>query len=250
MKFYGDYHTHSRFSDSRSTIRENVKQAIDIGLKEIGVSDHGYNNVTLSLTRESILQQKLEVVKLRKEFPEIKILHSIEADLIGLDGSIDMSLEECLDFDYMIAGFHRWAVAKDMESFFKMFLPVHMRYIWLRKKSMITRYTDATIKMLEKYPISIMPHIGDTIPVDCVAIAEVCSELGIYLELNRKHYSAIEKNIDKLLTTKVLFIASSDAHNAKVVGEFKKLSTLITKYNIPENRVINLSNKTPNFRKA
>ena len=50
MKFYGDYHTHSVYSDGRAKISDAALYAGKIGLKELAVTDHGFANVTLSLT--------------------------------------------------------------------------------------------------------------------------------------------------------------------------------------------------------
>ena len=50
MKFYGDYHTHSVYSDGRAKISDAALYAAKIGLKELAITDHGFANVTLSLT--------------------------------------------------------------------------------------------------------------------------------------------------------------------------------------------------------
>ena len=39
--FIADYHTHSDFSsDSSTPLEENIKKAVDLGLREIAVTDH------------------------------------------------------------------------------------------------------------------------------------------------------------------------------------------------------------------
>lgn len=41
MNLYGDYHTHTIYSHGSGTIEDNVKAAINKGLKEIAICDHG-----------------------------------------------------------------------------------------------------------------------------------------------------------------------------------------------------------------
>lgn len=249
-RYYGDYHTHSIYSDARSTIRDNIKAARVIGLKEIGISDHGYNNITLSLTRKKSIKQKREIEQLRKEYTDINILYSIEADIIGLDGILDIELNEIEQFDYLIAGFHRWARPQSFYDFRKLYWPAYMTSFRKARKKEIIRNTDAIIKMLEKYPVAILAHMNNAAIVDCKAVAEVCTELGVFVELNIKH---INKNFpygifDKILQTNCEFIASSDAHIASRIGKFDIIDKFIKPYGLDENRIVNLRQETPNFR--
>ena len=42
-----DYHTHTVFSHGKGTIEDNVKAAIDAGLKAVAISDHGPGHLSL-----------------------------------------------------------------------------------------------------------------------------------------------------------------------------------------------------------
>ena len=44
MKCIAEYHTHTKYSDGKSTMEENVLFARKIGLRKIGISDHGYRH--------------------------------------------------------------------------------------------------------------------------------------------------------------------------------------------------------------
>ena len=68
MKFYGDYHTHSVYSDGRAKISDAALYAGKIGLKELAVTDHGFANVTLSLT-----EKKFEKERLRRSVGNTKV---------------------------------------------------------------------------------------------------------------------------------------------------------------------------------
>ena len=44
MKISGDYHTHTVYSHGFGSVEENVKQAENLGLKEIAITEHCYNS--------------------------------------------------------------------------------------------------------------------------------------------------------------------------------------------------------------
>ena len=52
MNFLGDYHTHTIYSrkkfipyyHAKGTIEENILEAKKVGLKEIAITDHGFNH--------------------------------------------------------------------------------------------------------------------------------------------------------------------------------------------------------------
>lgn len=248
-RYYGDYHTHTRYSEGRGSIRDNIEAARLAGLHDIGISDHGYNNYSLALTRKKSIRQQKEIQDLRQKYDDIKILYSIEADIISLDGSLDMELHEMEPFDYIIAGFHRWTRPKTLKDLRQFYMPVYRSFFREVRAKDIVRNTDATIKMLERYPISILAHINNATHVDCKAVAEVCAELGTYVELNVKHIikNLGNGNMEKVLETKAMFIASSDAHAPHRIGKLESVDQFIKPYGI-DDRIVNLKDSTPNFR--
>lgn len=250
MKIYGDYHTHTVYSDGLGTVRQNVLAARAAGLKDIGISDHGFNNYSFSLTRKKVARQKAEIDKLRQEFEDINIFYSIEADIISLDGTVDMTLEEMEGFDYIIAGFHRWTRPKSAKDYFRLYIPIYKTFMRAAKPKEIVRHTDAVIKMLTKYPIAIYPHMNSGMYVDPVAVAEACADLEVLVELNVKHLvrNLGKENFEKLLTTRAKFIISSDAHRPERIGRTDRVLEFIKPYNLDGQRVVNLGDKTPDFR--
>ena len=65
-----DYHTHSKYSDGKNTYQEMVLKAQNLGLKEIGLSDH----FCLEYPKWAIKKQDYN--KLIKEINELKTKHN------------------------------------------------------------------------------------------------------------------------------------------------------------------------------
>lgn len=249
--YYGDYHTHTSYSDGLGTVDSNVKRAVELGLKTIAITDHGFGNPErYSLRQDTFAKQKQEVEQARIKYPQIEILHGIEADIIGIDGTIDMSIDECKQMDILVAGFHRFAKPKSKKDFWQLYanlntyLPGYYRTPSPKK---LARNTDAVIAMLAKYPIDILAHINSCIVVDTVEVAKACAEYNVLLELNVKHFKLIERHFDKLLDTKVKFIVNSDAHKSDRVGQFETIDNFLTNKGVDKSRIANMEDK-PTFR--
>ena len=55
MELTGDYHTHTIFSHGKGTILENALSAKEVGLKEIGISDHGFAHTAFGIKRRNVI---------------------------------------------------------------------------------------------------------------------------------------------------------------------------------------------------
>ena len=53
-KLLYDLHTHTTFSHGKGSIEDNVKVAIEKGLKAIAITDHGPGHLTYGIKREAI----------------------------------------------------------------------------------------------------------------------------------------------------------------------------------------------------
>lgn len=248
MRFFGDYHTHTRYSDGSGSIRDMVESAIQKGFKQIAITDHGFLKNGLSLTHNKFKRQRKAIEKIRTEYPEIEILHGMEANIIDFSGTVELKQSEIEMLDVFVLGYHRFVFSTSINDFFN--YVIYNGFISRFKKptaKQIAKNTTAYIKALEKYPVDIIAHINQYAIVDAKMVAKVASEQGTYVELNMKHFDLIESTIEDFLQTDCTFIVNSDAHSKKAVGEFDKVFELIEKYNIPEERFANL-NKVPIFK--
>lgn len=52
MILTADYHTHTPYSHGKGTVEENAARAKELGLKQIGITDHGFSHLAFGLKRE------------------------------------------------------------------------------------------------------------------------------------------------------------------------------------------------------
>ena len=108
MICFADYHTHTYYSHGKGSVRDNVEAAARKGLEEIAISDHGPNHLSLfgikDLTVLSRIREDLKAAC--AEFPQVKGLVSIEANIISTDGDLDLPPERAHLVDLVQAGLH------------------------------------------------------------------------------------------------------------------------------------------------
>ncbi len=238
-KLNADYHTHTTFSDGKSSIQENVEQAIKIGLKTIGIADHGFNHRLAGIKSEDIPVMRQEVERLQKLYPQIKILLGVEANLLNLNGDLDVNEEDLKNFDYILCGIHYFTYGKKVKGSFKF----NFKNLFKPSKKYIEKITDSYIKAMEKYPIKVIVHPNYVVPVNIKRLAKAAYEKGIFIEFNGKRTEFNEQQTQELIDSKVQFIIGSDAHSAERIGEFSIPLNYIKKNNIPLERIVNLEEK-------
>ena len=93
MKLLYDYHTHSVFSHGTGTIEENVIIAKQKGLKEIAITDHGFEHFAFAVKRKNLKKMREECNRLSEKYG-IKVLLGIEANLLDKTGKIDIKEDD------------------------------------------------------------------------------------------------------------------------------------------------------------
>ncbi len=163
----GDFHIHSKWSDGGHSIEELVMASLEKGYEFIAITDHSKSlGIAKGLDEKKVMLQREEIDKLRKKYPNIRILHGIEVD-IKSDGSLDLEDEVLSKLDLVIAAIH---------SGFK------------QDKETITR---RIITAMKNPNVHIIAHpsgrlIGEREPynVDMEEVLEFARKTGTALEIN------------------------------------------------------------------
>lgn len=247
MILKGDYHTHTVYSDGNGTIEQNVKSAMLKGLKQIALTEHGYNHLAHGIKRFEVDDYKKELKRVAKNYKSVDVLYGIEANIISLDGDIDLTEEERKEFDVLIVGFHKSFKPKSIKDFFTFWLPNRIWFLQKSKKQ-IQKNTQAYIKAMKKYDIDVLAHLNyGGCWVDCLQIAKVAVETNTYIELNGKRILFTDQEVQQMANMGVKFIINSDAHYPKNVGKNNVAFNIIERLNIPHEQIVNLE-KLPDFK--
>lgn len=97
-----DLHLHSNYSDGANSLREMIEEAINLGIQELGFTDHVWK------TSDWTDQYIEELETLQKEYiSKIKIYAGLEAKLINLDGELDIQTNLYDKNIRIVAAIHR-----------------------------------------------------------------------------------------------------------------------------------------------
>ena len=241
MKAMTDYHTHTVYSHGKGSIEDNVRIALKRGLTTIGITDHGQRHFFIGMGGASAFRRmQKEIVSLRRKYPAIEILLGVEANIVDLDGTIDVSASVLRELDILLVGYHKLVKPKSMGAFKQ----VIQNFVagWTGRSSARLREmnTAAITNAVKRYPIDIITHPGLQVDIDTAELAHVCHQHNTLLEINSSYGEELDPFIKAALPSGVNFVISSDAHEPKRVGDFAAGYSLVRRLNIPRERIVNL----------
>ncbi|HEY0299375.1 MAG TPA: helix-hairpin-helix domain-containing protein, partial [Arachidicoccus sp.] len=102
----GIIHSHSKWSDGGSPLRELAEYVKRQGFEYLVISDHSQTAVYANgLSPKRIIEQHKEIEELNQMLAPFKIFKSIESDILG-DGNLDYEHDVLRTFDLVIASVH------------------------------------------------------------------------------------------------------------------------------------------------
>ena len=224
MKYLSDLHTHSIVSGhAYSTLLENINYCAEKGIKILGTSEHA---PTMPGAPHYWYFGNMKVVP--RVINGVTILRGCEANILDIDGSLDMTDESSRNLDYMIASFHE---------------PVF-------KPKSKEENTAAILNVMDKYDkVEILGHLGNpNYELDYEAIVKKAKEKNIMIEINNSSLLGSSRvgsdvNCKKVallcreIGTKV--ILTSDAHINTCIGVSNKGIELLEEIQMPKELVMN-----------
>ena len=224
MKYLSDLHTHSIVSGhAYSTLLENINYCAEKGIKILGTSEHA---PTMPGAPHYWYFGNMKVVP--RVINGVTILRGCEANILDIDGSLDMTDESSRNLDYMIASFHE---------------PVF-------KPKSKEENTAAILNVMDKYDkVEILGHLGNpNYELDYEAIVKKAKEKNIMIEINNSSLLGSSRvgsdvNCKKVallcreIGTKV--ILTSDSHIDTCIGVFNKGIELLEEIQMPKELVMN-----------
>ena len=102
MNFKIDLHTHTLNSGHAfSTLSENIEQASKVGLKVLGISDHG---PAMPGGTHRFYFQNFGIIP--RQIKDLRLLCGVEANIVDAHGNLDLPDGELSLMDFVIASLH------------------------------------------------------------------------------------------------------------------------------------------------
>jgi putative hydrolase len=213
IEITSDLHTHTVHSHGKGSVEDNVRAAMAKGLEAIAISDHGFSHMCYRIRDIDSYLGDINSAK-EKYAGRIKVMITVELNLVSLDGRLDMP--ECYRdrFDLTMFGYHKLSGYKGCRDFLYFMLPGSKR------AKAIPTNTDAYIKAIERNRPSMISHLGYGLPVDKPAVCRAAARCGTAIEINAKHPDFTVDELVACAATGVLFVIGSDAHSTDRIGDF------------------------------
>lgn len=251
MILTADYHTHTTYSHGKGGVLDNARAADKLGLKELAITDHGFNHPAFGLKRRKMPHLKKDVAA-ANDVCGVKVLLGVEANIISEEGKTDLKPEYYGDFDVFLAGFHKF-VLSGAGALFKLFLPNYMRSgLNLRPTDALVRRTTKTyINVIKNNPLDVVTHLNFCVFADAVEVAKAAADYGTYIELNAKKTHLSDEELCEICAkTSARFVVGSDAHSPDRVGETARVEEMLARTGFDLSRIDNIDGRLPQFRFA
>jgi len=107
---YGtDYHMHTRYSDGKREPEAYIEAALNLGLKEIGFSDHlnpSGGDLQWCMNHDRLPAYAEHILRLKKEHTDIAVRLGLEADYLPGTEKVTEEIINSFPFDYIIGSVH------------------------------------------------------------------------------------------------------------------------------------------------
>lgn len=208
MKAFAEYHSHTIYSDGKKTMAEMVAEAHRIGYEIFGISDHGYKHHFFGVKYHDYPKMRDELNRLQEQYPDIKLLLGVEANILDDKGTIDVD-DYILNYvDYVMAGYHFGSkptgvrgLANHINNYSKVFSHKEIEY-----------NTNALIYAMKNNDLFILTHPGDKGEIDTIEVAKVAEQTDTVLEINARHAHLSLKQLMEVKDLDIKFSVGSDAH--------------------------------------
>ncbi len=224
MNIYMDLHTHTVASGhGYSTLQENIAAAQKVGLKYLGMSEHG---PAMPGGPHEFFFSNFRCIP--REHGELRLFCGAEANILDFDGKLDLSEKLLKKMEYVIASLH----------------PVCMT------PGSVKENTRASILAMQNPYVNILGHPDDSrFPVEYEELVRAAKAEGVALEVNNSSLhpqsarTGGRENIISLLETCMKYqapiVLGTDSHISYTIGKFEESLELIREVGFPEELILN-----------
>lgn len=223
MKLLAETHTHTNAcSHAYNSISEMVKRAKELGLELIAITDHAP-----AIPDAPHEWHFLNLKALPRKIDGIYVLQGAEANIIDLNGNIDLSETTLSRLDLVIASIHDAAL----------------------KEEIAKDYTDAYINVLKNPYVDIIGHCGTpAFPFNVDKVLKEAKKQDKIIEINNHSFATRRGSLENCLNIAkrcaelgVKIVISTDAHSIYEVARTEVAEELVKRAGVSEELIMNLT---------
>ncbi|NPV69621.1 MAG: PHP domain-containing protein [Firmicutes bacterium] len=243
FRVFADYHTHTRYSHGTGSVRDNVRAAVSMGLSEVGITDHGPAMLWIGTKRSRWGALLQDIEECQREFPQIKVLAGIEANVVSLDGRLDTPPEIDARLDIRLAGIHLQVLPPTLDDTLRLMVNNLTLARWTRAGSRRARVdnTKALVEAVYRNRIDLITHPGLKVNIDTAELARACVRKGTALEINASHTRSGPDYVRVAARQGAKFVLSSDAHDPRDVGRVERAAAIAEKAGLVPEQIANVA---------
>ena len=225
INLVADLHIHTISSGhGYSTIEEYVRAAKRLGLKAIGITDHGP-----AMPGGPYRYHFSNMRMIPKEIDGIRIFKGVEANIIDDKGTLDLPNEILKTLDVTMIAFHPrvgYETGSEEEN------------------------TKVLIKAMENPYAKIIAHPGNPqYPINVKKTVKAAKERKIIIEINNSSFTGSRKGswdrcqefAKEVKRANWMVVIGSDAHISTMLGTFDKAIDLVTSVGLTPDNIVNTS---------
>lgn len=221
----GVFHVHTDKSDGVETLEALVKEAMRLGHKYIGISDHSRSAAYAGgLSADDLMKQGEEIEKINEKLKgKFHVFHGVESDILS-DGSLDYPDKTLAMLDFVVASVH---------SGFNM-----------DERKMTERIVAAIANpytTMLGHPTGRLLLARDGYPLDMGKVVEALAKHNVMMELNANpHRLDVDWRVmGSLKKARVKIVINPDAHRKEGLSDTKYGVTTARKGGMTKNEVFN-----------
>ncbi|MDN5344664.1 MAG: putative hydrolase [Clostridia bacterium] len=240
QSFRADYHVHTRRSDGRASAGAMVAAARRAGLAEVALTDHGPRNIGVGVNSAGVyLDLKRRVAAWQGD--DLRVLVGAEANIVGLNGEIDIPAAVYRQLDLLLVGLHPYVLPRGLQAARDLVLANQLQGCSRRwRERAVEANTRTLIAALEQHPIFCITHPGLGMSVDIEPLARACARAGALWEVNVGHLYQQPGELARAAACGVKFVVNSDAHQPATVGRLEEGWAILRTAGVPPEQVVNL----------
>jgi putative hydrolase len=247
-----DYHTHTYFSHGKGSIEHNVQQAMARGLQRIALTDHGFSQPLMGMTGEKLAQMRKTINELNGKYAgQIEILLGVEANVVSMDGRIDVPDRLLPMLDVLAVGLHRVVLTMSQGYVWRVKWALNASKVWKGLREGLARAcTDALAAAMARYDVDFVTHPNYHYPVIMEQLADAAARTNTAIEVNSAHSLPKAADLRLALESGARFVIGSDAHRPENVGNFSTGLLLAQEAGIPPDRILNSSESSYTLKRG